>query len=347
MRRNLLFAACLLLAALAASPARAQSDGAPSLALYEGADRLPRLIAAAKKEGTLTLYTSIADPDLPVLIGPFEKKYGIKVRVWRASTAKVLQRTISEAAAKRYEVDAVHMSSPEMEALYREKLLQAVASPAYRNLIAGAVPAHREWIATLLSVWVQAYNTNIVKKEDLPRNFRDLLEPKWKGKLGIESENFDWFATVVMEMGEEQGLKFFRELAQKNGVSVRQGHSLLNNLVVSGEVPFALTLYNYMPEAVKRKGAPVEWLTLEPIIARANGIGVTRRAPHPNAALLFHEYMLTDAQTLMASIDYVPTHEGVASPLKNLRVKLVNNALMLDQRDKWTRAFETTFAPAR
>ena len=166
-----------------ALPALAQDA---SLLSYSGPDRSQKLIAAAKKEGTLTLYTTIAAKDLPAFIDPFEKKYGIKVNVWRAGTDKVLQRTLTEAAARRYEVDAIHFGSPELEALHREKILQPVNSPHHKELIAGAVPAHREWAAMWLSVWVQAYNTNLIKKEDLPKTYQDLLDPKWKGKLGIE-----------------------------------------------------------------------------------------------------------------------------------------------------------------
>src|SRR4051812_47935259 len=118
IRRKLLLGALVL----AASAGVLAQD----LANYEGADRLDRIVAAAKKEGSLTLYTTIAEKDLPVLLKPFEARYGIKVNVWRAGTDKVLQRTLAETAAKRYEVDAVHMGSPEMEALAREKVLQPV-----------------------------------------------------------------------------------------------------------------------------------------------------------------------------------------------------------------------------
>ena len=112
-------------AMLAAPSAIAVPD--VSLLNYAGADRQQRLVAAAKAEGTLTLYTTIAEKDLVVLIGPFEKKYDIKVKVWRAGTDKVLQRTLTEAQAKRYEVDAVHFGAPEMDILRREKLLRSVS----------------------------------------------------------------------------------------------------------------------------------------------------------------------------------------------------------------------------
>jgi iron(III) transport system substrate-binding protein len=325
--------------ALCLDPAAAQT----ALALYEGADRMQRITEAAKKEGTLTLYTTIAEKDLPVLVKPFEAKYGIKVVVWRAGTDKVLQRTLAEAAAKRDEVDVVHFGSPEMEALSREKVLQPVLSPSYKQLTAGSVPAHNQWAATLLSVWVQAYNTTSVKKEDLPKTYADLLDPKWKGKLGVEVKNQDWFQTVVELMGGgDKGLKFFQDLVAKNGISPRTGHTLLTNMVVSGEVPLALTVYNYMPEQAKKKGAPIEWFALEPAVARSNAIGVAARAKHPNAALLFHEYMLTEAQALMVGIDYVPTNTTVPSPFKGVKLIITDPIKSLDDAEKWGKLWEDT-----
>jgi iron(III) transport system substrate-binding protein len=328
------------LVACVALPALAQTN----LFSYEGADRMERIVAAAKKEGTLTLYTTIAEKDLPAIVKPFEDKYGIKVNVWRAGTDKVLQRAVTETRAKKYEFDAVHFGAPEMEALHREKILQPVASPVHKDLLPDSVPAHKEWAATILSVWVQAYNTQLIRKEDLPKTYKDLLDPRWKGKLGIEAKNDDWFATVVHLMGgEQQGLKFFQDLVAKNGISPRHGHTLLNNMVVSGEVPLALTVYNYMPEQAKKKGAPIDWFAIEPAVARANAIGVARNAQHPNAALLFYEYLLgPDGQKAMVSIDYVPTNTRVASPLKGVKIVTTDPVRSLDESAKWSKLYEDT-----
>ena len=233
----------------------------------------------------------------------------------------MLQRAVAETSAKKYDVDVVHIGSPEMEALAREQVLLPITSPVHKDLQPGSVPAHREWAATLLSVWVQVYNTKLVKKESLPKTYKDLLDPKWKGKLGIEGKDEDWFASVVDVMGGgETGLKFFRDLMATNGLSVRQGHTLLNNMVISGEVPLALNVYNYMPEQAKKKGAPIDWFALEPAIARSNAVGVARHAPHPNAALLFYEYLLGEGQQYFVSMDYVPSNTKVASPLKGIRI---------------------------
>ena len=297
----------------------------------------------AEHEGALTLYTTIAEKDLPALLQPFESRHGIKVTVWRAGTDRVLQRTIAEAAAGRHEMDVVHFGAPEMEALAREEILQPVDSAAHADLQPGSVPGHKQWAATLLSVWVQAYNTKLLKREDLPTSYADLLDPKWKGQLGIEAKDQDWFASVVDLMGGgEAGLEFFRGLA-RSGMSVRLGHTLLTNMVISGEVPLALTVYNYMPEQAKKKGAPIDWFALEPAIARANAVGVARRAPHPRAARLFYDYLLgEEAQQSFVSMDYVPSNRRVPSPLEGVRITQVDPVRVLDESDKWTRAFQDT-----
>ncbi len=326
-----------LLVWLAAAPAAIAQD----LLRYEGADRVQKALPLARKEGSLTLYTSFAEKDLPPLLEAFEKRYGIKVRVWRSASENVLQRTVTEARAGRRDVDAIHTSALEMEALHRERILQPVAPPHGAKLLEGALRPHRGWIATYLSFWVQAYNTNLVRKEELPRRFEDLLDPRWKGKLGIEARVSDWYAALVTDMGEEKGIRFFRELVAKNGISVRGGHTLLNNLVVAGDVPLALTMYQYIVEGAKRKGAPVDWVVLEPAIGRMSGVGVARQAAHPTAALLFYDFMLSrEAQQLLLSLDYVPTLASLPSPLAQRRFKLIDPAAAMDEHDKWLKSFE-------
>jgi iron(III) transport system substrate-binding protein len=295
-----------------------------------------------RPEDTLTLYTTIAEKDLPTLLGPFEAAQGIKVNVWRAGTDRIMQRTMSEAAAGRFDVDVIHFGSPEMEALARENILLPIESVLHADLQPGSVPPHKQWAATLLSVWVQAYNTALIRREDLPTSYRDLLNPRWKGKLGIEAKDQDWFASVAdVTGGDDAGLAFFRELAATNGVSVRLGHTLLNNMVISGEVPLALTVYNYMPEQAKKKGAPIDWFALEPAIARSNAVGVARRAPHPAAARLFYDYLLGEqAQQSFVSMDYVPSNTKVQSPLAGVKIVQTDPIRTLDEADKWTTLFE-------
>ena len=338
-RRNALLLP-LALAPLAQAPwTSARAADARNL-ISTAPDRAEKLEAAAKAEGALSLYTSIAQKDLAPLTEPFGKRYGIKLNVWRASGDTVLQRILQEQRARRYTVDVVHVDTPNLEALRREKLLQPTLSPHFADLIQGAAPPHHEWVNTLLSVFVQAYNTDLVKRSELPTSYRDLLDPKWQGKLGFEAEDSDWFATVAKALGGEAGVQFFRDLVARNGLSVRKGHSLLNNLVIAGEVPLALTVYNYMPEQAKAKGAPVDWFVLEPAVARPNGAAVLKEAQSPNAAALFVDYLLSDGQDILKSLNYVPTSRRIETAFKDVRLDIVDPADKLDEGETWDALYQ-------
>ena len=332
--------ALLLLACAAATAAFAQHN--PSPALDEGAGRPARLAANAKREGSLSLYASMAEKDLIRLVSEFERRYGIKVKVWRSGKNNVLRRAVTEARAGRFEVDVVHNPSPEMELLHREGLLQEVRSPYARELIPEAVAPHREWAGPRVYIFVQAYNTNRVAPEELPKTFTDLLDPRWKGRIAVEAKEQEWFFTLVREMGGEEGLKFFRELVARNGLTVRNGNALLNNLVVAGEVPFALTLYSYLPEQSRKSGAPVNWIALAPTVAYTDGIGVMKRAPHPHAAVLFYDFVLSDGQALLAELNHVISHRRNEPNLRKFHLKFIDIDAVLADYDRWTRIFEDT-----
>jgi iron(III) transport system substrate-binding protein len=268
------------LALLALAPcALAQPMSVAEIATYQGADREQRLIEGAKREKELTFYSSIPPDDIAALVSAFDRKYGVKVKVWRADSEGFLQRVVGEARARRFEVDVMAGSSSALEPLYRENLLQEVRSPNLAGVIPQAIAPHRQWVAVYLSTIVQAYNTDLIRKESLPKTYYDLLRPQWKDKLGIEAEDFDWFAQVVMDFGETQGLRLFRDIVASNGMSVRKGHSLLTNLVAAGEVPLALTVYGFLAEQAKVRGAPLDWFVIPPAIARATGEGLARNAP--------------------------------------------------------------------
>jgi iron(III) transport system substrate-binding protein len=281
--------------------------------------------------------------DMAALTSAFEAKYGVKAKVWRSGSEKILQRGLLEAKANRFEVDVFETNSPETEVLSREKVLIAANSPYLNELIPQAIPAHKEWIATRLNIFTCAYNTKLVKKEELPKTYQDLLDPKWKGKLSVEADDSDWLAETVMKMGEEKGLALFREIARKNAVSVRKGHTLLSNLVASGEVPLALTVYNYKIEQMKNSGAPIDWFALDPTIARPNANGVARNAPHPHAALLFQDFELTEGQVILGKRDFIPTSTKVPSNLNKMPLIFANPKTTLDDGQKWNKIYDDIF----
>ena len=327
------------------STASAASDPVAVAAItqYSGADRTQRLIDGAKKEGELLVYSSLEASDLSALNTAFEKKYGlqIKVKTWRAASDVILQRTMTEAQAGRFDADAIDVSTPILEALHRENLLVAVQSPYLADMIAQAVPAHHEWVGSRLNVFVHAYNTNLVKKEDLPKTYEDLLDPKWKGKLGIEATDDDWFSTLVHDMGEQKGLQLFRDIKARNGLSVRKGHTLLTKLVASGEVPFALTVYNFTADQVKQSGAPLDWYVMAPAVARANGLGITRRAPHPYAAMLYYDFIISEeGQQLLYRRGFLPSSSKIQTPFSKMTLKIVDPVQILDESKKWTALYD-------
>jgi len=319
-----------------------------ALAAYRGEDRQQRLMAGAKKEGSLLFYTTFPVEYANQLIEPFRNKYGIKVDVWRARSEIVLQKVIAEARAGSANVDVITVFSPAAEALRRENLLQEIHSPHHKDLVPSAVPAHREWVSTLRHVFVQAYNIDKIRTEDLPRTYQDLLAPKWKGKLAIEGDDHEWMSSVIADMGGAEGVKFFRDLVAGNGLSVRSGHPLLTNLVASGEVPLALTVYQYSVEQAKKKGSPIDWFAIEPAVSITNAIGVAKRAPHPHAALLFYDYIISaEGQRMLAKIGYVPTHAKIESLVRGVKLKFLDAAALLEEQEKSTRLFEQIILKGR
>jgi iron(III) transport system substrate-binding protein len=298
-------------------------------------------VAAARKEGEVAVYTSLIAEDLAALSQAFEKKYAIKVKGWRAGSEKVLQRAIAEARANRHDADVIETNGPELESMYREKILQPVKSVHTPDLMPQAIRPHGYWVGTRINLFVQSYNTTLVKKDEVPKSFVELTHPRWKGRLGIEAEDEDWFAMVVKELGEERGLKIFREIARVNGFSVRKGHTLLAGLVASGEVPFSLTTYSHGAQKMKQRGAPVEWYAIEPAIGRANGVAIMKSPAHPNAALLFVDFILSpEGQKILEHGGYVPANLKVKNAAQDLKLKFVDPAVILDESDKWKKLWD-------
>ena len=338
-----LFAVAWLCAAPVTWPAL-PDPGDEAVFTYRGADRSERLLERAKREGSVVVYTSLAPTESTALAQAFERKYAIKVELWRAVSEKVLNRALTEARGKRFAVDVIETNGmPELEILAREKLLSAFYSPHVADLPPYAVPAHRQWISDRMQFFVVAYNTAKVGRDELPKTYEGFLDPKWKGKLGIEANDAAWFATLVKLRGEASGMSFFAKLGEMRP-DVRKGHILLAELVAAGEIPVGLTIYNSHAEALKKRGAPIDWVPLEPVVALPQAIAVARRAPHPNAALLFVDFVLSpEGQELFAKMGRVPVSLGVKTRLNDFAYTLIDPAATLDESGKWEKAWEGLF----
>ncbi len=336
-----LLTVALFLACLSAMQALAQPSDAAGLAAYQGADRARLVLEAAKREGELTLYSSMQVDSIAPLQKAFESKYGIKIRVWRGSGKDILQRVLTEAAGNRFDVDIAESDSFALEALYREGLLQPVDSPYLADLVPEALRPQHQWVGTRLNIVAGVYNTRLVKKESLPKSYDDLRDARFHGMLGIEADDYDWFGMLVGLMGEEKGLKLFRDIAATNGLSVRKGHTLLTNLVASGEVPIGLTVFMQNADVARKNGGSVDWFLLPPTVARPDAMGMARRAPHPAAALLFYDFMLSDGQEIMLGRQFMPTSRRIPTLLSSGRiaVNFVSPDLVLDQGAKWQKLY--------
>jgi iron(III) transport system substrate-binding protein len=331
-----------LLAALAPGALHAQGAAADFLN-YKGPDREKRLLERAKQEGTLTVYTSLAPSEAQPMAQAFEKKYGIKVELWRALSERVVQRTVSEAKAGRHSVDVIATNGPEMESLAREKVLTTYHSAHIADLPPAAIPKHRLWLPDRLQFFVVGFNTNAVKKEELPKTLKGFLDPKWKGKLGIEAGDAEWMATLVRKWGEAEGMAYFRKLSEMRP-EVRKGHVLLAQLVAAGEIPVGLTIYSANAETLKRKGAPIDWVPIE-AIARPQGLGIARNAPHPAAALLYADFVLSadDGQRLYESLGRPPVNLRVNSKLTDFSHTFMDPVAVLDESEKWDKLWGDLF----
>ena len=340
------FSACIVVsAALAFGTAGAQPTPAKneSVYLYKGADRDQKLLLEARREGSLVWYTSLAPTESTPLGQAFEKKYGIKVEIWRAVSEKIVQRIVTEGRAKRHAFDVVETNAPELEALSRENLLGAFHSPYFVDLPPFAVPAHRQWASDRMTVYGVAFNSSIVKREDIPKAYEGFLDAKWKGKIGIEATDADWMAAMFKAMGTERGTAFMRKLADMRP-DVRKGHILLAELVSAGEVPVGLTIYQSNAITIKKRGGPINWVAVDPIITRPQAIGVAKHAVHPNAALLFADFVLSpEGQNLLENMGRSPTSTKVKSEFSTLEYTMIEPTSVLDESEKWEKRWNELF----
>jgi ABC-type Fe3+ transport system substrate-binding protein len=335
-----LLASLVATAALAVEP----TAGVLSVAGYRGADRLQRLVEGAKKEGELMLYSSLTQEDQLRLGAGFKARFGVTLNFWRGSQAHILQRVTAETRGGRFEFDVIETNAPQIEAIAREQLLQRMNSPLVEEvLLPEILPPSGEWAPDRLNLLVYAYNTNALKPAELPRAWPDLADAKWKGRIGMESTNVEWFSAVVTALGEDRGIELFRKLAD-NGVAVRTGHTHSTGRVIAGEIPLFLGVYSHDVERMKKKGAPVDWFILPPAIVLPSAVAVSRRAPHPHAAALFYDYMLSEGQKFYIEVDRVPANRRYDTPVRRMvregsPVRVVDSRKAIDEYDKWLRLY--------
>jgi ABC-type Fe3+ transport system substrate-binding protein len=276
----------------------------------------PALIAAAKREGRLTFYSPlITDQIVRPLIAAFRAKYGIEVDALRMDSNQVVLKVLNEHRARRMVADVV-TTSLGIQGLITAKALRPFQSASATELPPQYKDPNGYWASLRLHVFGPAVNTNLVKPEDRPKTFDDLLDPKWAGKMVWRRNNMTgstgFIANTLATRGEQAGMDYLRKLARQRIVTVSISDRALLDQVIAGEYAMAIAMTNHNIEISRKQGAPVVWIPLEPALMTSEQIGLTTLSPHPNAGLLFVEYALSrEGQTVFQQSGYIPSHPAV------------------------------------
>ena len=334
VKTTLQIAALSLIIAAPASAQKAVPGPNDALYMYKGADRHQVLVEKAKKEGMLMWYTSMAPTEARPLAAAFEKKYGVKVELWRGPNEALVQRIMTEAKSRRHTFDIVETNGTETEVFARENILSRIYTPYEADFPAGSVPPHHLWMPTRFNYLVTAFNTTKVKREDIPKTYEGFSDPKWKNLVSVESGDWDWMAAIQKKYGTAKANAFFQTFSAMKP-DLRKGHPLLAQLVGAGEVPVSLTTFLSNVISVQRKGSPIDWVPVEPVLAIPFGMGVSKQAPHPHAALLFADYVLSpEGQEVLESLGRLPASTKVKHTEINFPFVPLDVAASLDESEK-------------
>jgi iron(III) transport system substrate-binding protein len=252
------------------------------------------LIRGAKKEGKVVIWSSMRIEDSRALAAGFEARYPfIKVDIFRAGGEQIVNRAIAEHLAGKTTYDVLNAFA--LRVVQNKGLLQPYAAPEATHYPTGFKDPQHYWVSLYSGYNVIGYNTKLVSKADAPKNWDDLLHLRWKGKLGMDDEEYFWHAGMLKYWGEERGKKYMEALSRQE-LQFRNGHALLADLLSIGEFPVTVVVYPDHIEMMKAKGQPVEWVkTTEPILVNLAPVGVAAKAPQPNAAKLLLNYSISRA----------------------------------------------------
>lgn len=299
----------------------ADAANVADVALYRGPDRQARLEKAAKAEGEVVWYTSVSAADSQLIIELFEKRYpSIKIKLVRSNSAGMVQRYTREYQTKTFLADILDTNDTRIEFMRRKGLLQPYYTPVAEKFDKRFLQPQGFWVANRTTMIVLGYNTRLVKSSEAPKRYEDLLDPKWKDKMALEREDSHWLMSLMDHWGEEKGKIFFQKLRTQNP-KVRTGHTLLAQLIAAGEDFLSPNTHNQGIASGQRRGAPVDWVNLEPVVGGNNVSALAKNAPHPNGSMLFIDFMLSKdgGQKVLRDVNRIPTHPEVLPDPPRLR----------------------------
>jgi iron(III) transport system substrate-binding protein len=314
------------------------------------------LVAAAKKEKQVVWYTTlIVNQAVRPLAKAFEAKYpGIEVRYSRADSGPTALKILNEARAGRLQAD-VFDGNGTVPPLVNAGLVAAFLPPTADRYPAELKDANRHWISTNLYFLTPGINTNLVPKSEAPQTLKDLLDPKWRGRIAWSNNPTagagTFVGTVLRRLGENDGMAYLRALAKQQIVNVDATSRAVLDQVVSGEYAIALDIFNHHAVLSAARGAPVGWLKLEPIAAPIQVASLLSEAPHPNAGKLLLEFLTSEeGQRIFADVDYIPAMPGIAAKVASLKpdaggftADVLPPELLAQNTDRWMSIYRQLF----
>lgn len=328
----------------AGTAALAQTRSVADIANYAGADRQAMLEEGAKKEGAVMLYATATQ--IQPLIEAFRKKYPyLRVDLPKADAANTARKVIEEYRAGVHQVDAFELSSYGLILPRDAKVLQPFNSPELAAYDKGAIEPGRHWVSVRESYLGIGFNTDKIAAADGPKTYKDLLDPKWKGRMamsGSVSTAANWIGLVVIT----QGADYIRQLARQDVRVYQMTGRALANLMVSGEVELSPTTYNSHVETSAAQGAKLVWYAPGPLAVTDTSVALAAKAPRPHAAMLLVDFLLSkEAHQLYRKLGYeTPRKDLPPGPLANVeKIYLTNRPKYIDEFEDWVGIWQKEF----
>ena len=343
IRNSALRALALGLAAASFLSFGAGAASIEELARLQGPEREKVLIEGARAEGKVVMYSAmIENQALRPINEAFHRKYPfIEAEFWRADTRDLINKTLAEARARAMVVDIVEGGGVS-QSLVRAGVTQAFDLPGAKALNPSLVDSKGMWVATRVSYFGLAYNTKLVSEADAPKTYQDLLDPKWRGKMAwaasTETGGAMMFISFIRAwLGEEKGEAYLQELGKQDVANLSGSPREVVNKVMAGEYPLALSIFLHHPVISALQGAPVAPRPMEPVLGNASVMVLMKNAPHPHAALLLMDFLLSkEGQTVIKNADYFPADSSIEVEKTVAGIVPANNGLamqMLSEED--------------
>jgi iron(III) transport system substrate-binding protein len=312
----------------------------PQSTIVHAADAL---IEGAKKEGQVVFYASMEAQAAQRISAGFEKKYPfVKLNATRIGSERMATRLIAEAQSRKVQADVVSQSGFDFHGVLQKGVFDIYNSPERAALPGEYKDDKGLWVMNAATLNVIGYNTRLVPAANVPKSFWDLTDPKWKGQLLMDENESKWMAGMITYYGEAKTVDLLRRLATQD-IQFRVGHTLIQTLAAAGERPIVVVAFANGVERLKKDRAPIDWVAADPIIGLTFGLGLAKDAPHPNAAKLLIDYLLSkEGQEIIADAGYFVPRRDVAAPImKQVPSKMKVIPLSMSLAAKYNDYFQT------